>query len=201
MKKYNSRYEYTISRTNESNNKSDHWLSEIEKNLTKQAVQPRRVDQSMFEQINSIINGKGKFKSVQDAVEEMQRRSGYLDYINKKVANEDKSSKHNESRLFKEYPEIKITFKNYCESTKGKLAVPSIIEHVKSIHRNDVNDSSLWDEESLIQAVHDLNQASYSEDSEKSHNLGKLEVNRSDDDIDPANNDAWDGLMPATKDL
>lgn len=199
MTKYNNRYQYTISRSGDAQKKEDEWLSALESNLTKSAVQPKRVDQSMFEQINSIINGKSKYKSVQDAVADMQRRSGYLDYINKKVANEGSDTK--EVELFKQHPEIETTFNNYITDTNGTLSVPSVIEHVRSIHQHDVKDDSLWEDNSLISYVNKLNQSSEKDNSTDttSHNLGKLDLHRGKDDIDKSNDDAWAGLMPATK--
>jgi hypothetical protein len=201
MPKYNNRYEYTISRTSDSRKKEDEWLSEVERNLTKQAVQSKRVDQSMFEQINSIINGKSRYRNVQDAVEDMQRRSGFLDYINKKVAQMSEGDQKKETpTIFTQHPEIEMTFKNYIQDTNGTLGTPAIINHVKNIHRHDVSDDALWQENNLIAYVHQLNESAAKENpQEKSHELGRVDLNIGDADVDPANRDAWAGLLPATK--
>lgn len=196
MPKYKNRYEYTISGA--SNENSDNWLIEMEKNLNKQAVQPLHVDKSMFETINSIINGKSKYRNVKEAVEEMQRRSGFLDYINKKVAQE--INQNEKPTLLVKYPNIESTINNYINDTRGNLDVPSIISHVKAIHNNDVPDSSLWDEDKLIKFLHDLNESIQKPTTmESSHNLGRLDLHRGNDDVDPSNSDAWSGLMPVTK--
>jgi len=204
MPKYNNRYEYTVNRTVDNQEKEDRWLSELEQRLTKSAVQPKRVDQSMFDQINSIIGGNSKFKSVQDAVDEMQRRSGYLDYLHKKTAQDEEQKKSQSDKknieLFNQHPEIEMTFKNYIESTSGNQDVPSIIHHVKAIHQHDVADDSLWDNDDVITYVHNLNQSTQDKKpSEPSHNLGRIDLNTGKQNVDLANDDMWAGLMPAVK--
>jgi len=194
MTKYNSRYDYQISSVNNSKNREDSWLRELDANLKKQAVQPRRVDQSMFDQINGIIGGsKSRYNSVEDAVKEMQSRSGFLDYI--KRANQDQPYKGNKPKILAEHPEIESTIKNYCESTKGEYNVPAIIEYVKGIHGSDVKDSSSWEEDSFIRYLHDLNEKNKVNHDNSYQNLGKIYQDKNDS-VDPANNDAFHGLMP-----
>jgi hypothetical protein len=198
MTKYNNRQEYIISTVNNAKNREDSWLTEFESQLKKQAVQPKRVDQSMYEQINSIINGKSKHTSVDAAVQDMQRRSGYLDYIsNKKVAETEEVKKNSKPDLFLTHPHIEITVNNYCTDTKGQQDVPSILEQIKSIHKKDVADNSLWDQESLIKFIDQLNEkCKQSHNHEHDQNLGKLHFQSGKEDIDPGNYDAWHGLMP-----
>lgn len=62
---------------------------QFEANLNKDAVQPRRVDESIFNQINSIMNGKSKFTSVDAAVRDMQDRSGLTAYLKKSESQEE----------------------------------------------------------------------------------------------------------------
>jgi hypothetical protein len=198
MTKYNTRQEYTISTINNAKNREDSWMAEFEKQLTKQAVQPKRVDQSMYEQINNIINGKSKYTSVDAAVQDMQRRSGYLDYVsNKKVAEKEEVKKNSKPSLLMQHPHIEITINNYCSDTKGQQDVPSIMEKVKSIHKRDVSDDSLWDQEDLIKFVNDLNEkCKQQHHTTEDNNLGKVHFHNNKDDIDPSNQDAWHGLMP-----
>lgn len=84
----------------ESDNDGDHWLKEFEKNLEKSAVQPR-TQESLFDQINSVMNGaKSKHKSVAAAVEDMKERSGLTAYLNKvKVSNNPNTIKNASANL------------------------------------------------------------------------------------------------------
>jgi len=165
---YKTRNQYTISTVGNSKDREDHWLSDLQKELLKQAVQPRHVDQSMYDQINGIIGGSSsKFKSVSDAVEDMQRRSGYLDYLNKKVSSDDSSSKEktgdkkesSKPKLFLKNPQIEVTINNYCSHTKGEQAIPAVLNHVRGIHDSDVIEKSLWDEQDLINYIHKMNES------------------------------------------
>ena len=95
-----SRHQSVINREADSRIDEDHWLKQFEKNLQKSAVQSRRVDQSLFDQINSIMgNSKSKYKSVSAAVEDMMQRSGLTDHlhdINKKSKNNTQIKKASE---------------------------------------------------------------------------------------------------------
>lgn len=104
-----SRHQSVISREADSHIDENHWLKQFEKNLQKSAVQSRKVDQSLFEQINSIMgNSRSKYKSVSAAVEDMMQRSGLTDHlqnINKKSnekINTKKASDINEESLLEQ---------------------------------------------------------------------------------------------------
>src|SRR5258708_11632336 len=81
MSKY-MRYQPAITRNSDENISEDHWLKQFEKSLQKGAVQPR-TQQSLFDQINSIMNQKSKYPSVEAAVEDMKERSGLTAYLTK----------------------------------------------------------------------------------------------------------------------
>ena len=74
MSKY-IRHQPVISRNADESIDEDHWLKQFQKSLQKDAVQPRSVDSSLFDQISNIMNGKPKYTSVQSAVEDMKNRS------------------------------------------------------------------------------------------------------------------------------
>lgn len=83
--KYN-RHSSVVNRQSEQPIDENNWLHRFEDNLLKEAVQTRKQDASLFDQINSIMNGKSKYHSVDAAVEDMKERSGltaYLATINK----------------------------------------------------------------------------------------------------------------------
>jgi len=93
MSRYN-RHQPVISRQNDQSSSEDKWLNNFEKSLQKDAVQSRQQDSSLFDQINSIMNGgtKSKFSSVEAAVEEMKERSGLSAYLDKQSHQQDNST-------------------------------------------------------------------------------------------------------------
>src|SRR5208282_2495482 len=68
-----------ISRQSDADQSDDHWLRQFEEKLQKTSVQPR--GNSLVEQINSIMNTKSKYPSVQAAVDDMMNRSGLSSYL------------------------------------------------------------------------------------------------------------------------
>lgn len=214
MSKYN-RHQSVISRNADSSIDDDNWLKKFEKALEKEAVQPRSVDQSIFNQINSIMNTKSKYTSVSAAVDDMKERSGLTAYLQKieKVSQEamEKAKTASDNNhvvdkkpdltpiVIKKNPIIQSTLNNYIRDTKGNLPVPAIIEKIKSIHRSDVSDSKDWDDDNLIRLVSQLNlKAKQSNPSsfEQNHNLGTRD-SMNDSEIDPSNTDAFHALSPA----
>lgn len=80
MAKY-TRYQSVVSRNTDEHISEDHWLKQFENSLQKGAVQPKS-QQSLFDQINTIMNGSGsKYTSVQNAVDDMMQRSGLTNYL------------------------------------------------------------------------------------------------------------------------
>jgi hypothetical protein len=205
----------TISRNSDSNIEEDHWLKQFEKSLKKESVQSRNVDQSLFDQISSIMNGaKSKYSSVDDAVKEMKERSGLAAYLskaeslsNKKVAQDvndtfDKKVPGNIDKVIipsaiKKCPSIKTTIENYIRSTNGNLALPAILEHIKSIHKEDVQDAD-WEDSNLLKFISQVN---VSERQKHPTNKDYSSLGLADDsnntDIDPSNSDAFNILQPA----
>jgi glutaredoxin len=213
MKNKYSRHNSVINRASDDQHSEDHWLKEFESKLNKEAVQPYKNQNSIFDQINSIMNGKSKHHSVDAAVKDMQERSGLTAYLNNLKASEKNNTKtktaSDEQNAFdkdgdvapiviEKHPEILNTIKNYIETTKGNISVPAIIEHVKSIHRNDVSDEKSWDDDNLIRLVSKLNlkEKAKTPENTNTHNLGKVDYN-SNDNVDQSNSDAFFSLMPA----
>jgi hypothetical protein len=219
MSKY-SRHQSVVSRQSDENISEDHWLKNFQKSLQKGAVQPRSTDNSLFDQINSIMNGKSKYTSVDHAVKDMQERSGltaYLDKISKTSGEERATSSKAKTAsdihhviekrvdsekglpvVFKKCPQAKTTLENYIRDTKGNLPVPAIIEKLRSIHQSDVSDAKDWDDDNLIREVSKQNliakrdnPASY----ENYANLGSRDHD-ADSEIDPSNTDAFHALTP-----
>src|ERR1035437_2611915 len=144
MSKYN-RYSSVVSRQSDADIDEDHWLKQFRKSLEKSAVQPRRVDNSLFDQINSIMNGKSKHQSVESAVEDMKERSGLTAYIKNikseneeaisgktKTASDENKIDNTTPDVIKKFPNIKTTIENYIRDTKGNSSVPAIIDKIRS---------------------------------------------------------------------
>lgn len=212
MSKY-QRHQSVVTRNSDESIGEDNWLNQLAKTLNKSAVQPKSVDSSMFEQINSIMNSKSKYPSVAAAVEDMKERSGLRAYLDKLSADQavvkkaqdqnnsfDKKIKMKEivPIVIKKCPQVKNTFENYIRESKGNLPVPAIIDKIKSIHQSDVSDAKDWDDDDLIRYVSGLNLKAKSDNPElgtNEHNLGTAD-DMNDSDIDPSNTDAFHSLNP-----
>lgn len=203
MSKY-VRYQPSISRHSDASLDEDNWLNKIQKGLEKGAVQPKSVDNSLFHQINSIMNGNSKYPSVAAAVEDMKERSGLTAYLNKMSEEENLNNKKvasdsqekNIPIVIQKAPSIKNTLENYIRDTKGNIPVPAIIEKLKSIHRNDVSDVKDWEDDMLIRLVSQKNlEAKRSNPDNMDYN--NLGIRDDGSDIDPSNTDAFYALSPA----
>jgi hypothetical protein len=208
MSKY-QRYQPAITRQSDESISEDHWLKQFEKKL---AVQPRR-EQSLFDQINSIMNGsKAKYPSVEAAVDDMKQRSGLTAYLEKaKVSSSetsvtktaaDDTNKVIDKKIpivFRKKPDISKTLDNYVRDTKGNLAVPAIIDKLHAIHKNDVPDPKDWEDDNLILEVSKRNLSAKQSNPDSYVNDGNLgsRDTGSDSEIDPSNTDAFHALTPA----
>ena len=213
MAKY--RYQTVIQRNSDENIDEDHWLHQFQKKLIeKDAVQPKSVDRSLFEQISSIMNNKSKYPSVAAAVDDMKERSGLSAFLKINKTSEEENVKQTTKQASDENavlhkklpivimkcPQIGNTLDNVIRSTRGNLSIPAIINKIRSIHENDVSDAKDWDANDLVIHVSQKNLAAKSEnvDTNNSSQLGSLNDVANDDDIDSANTDAFSGLVPAT---
>jgi len=205
------RHQSVVSRQTDEHISEDHWLKQFEKNLQKDAVQPR-TQESLFDQINSIMNGntKSKFPSVEAAVQDMKERSGLTAYLDKhsqtseltntKVATDNNSVIDKKIDItpivIKKHPAVMKTLENYIRDTRGNLPIPAIIEKIKSIHRGDCSDAKDWDDDKLIRLVSKLNLGAKKNNPDNYSNYSNLGVRDSDSDIDPSNTDAFFALTP-----
>jgi hypothetical protein len=200
MTRYAPRIAPLVQKNSEPSNTESEFISKI-------SVQPYRPEPgpSIADQINAIIHGrKPKYSSVEDVVKEMQERSGFSAHQNKMKVLADRikeaASNNEEIRAFSMNPQIKSTLDNFITDTKGNFPIPSIIDRIKSIHKKDVDDNSVWDDESLIKYINnksiqvkkdhpDINDTDYS-------NLGHL-PNYDEKDIAKSNQDPLHCLMPS----
>lgn len=198
----------SIYRNSDSELREELYMRALENNLSKEAVQSREKDKSIFDQINSIMNVKSQFSSVQAAVEDMRQRSGLVAFLKTKVSEDqtenvkvaqDATQQDETPDIIKKIPDIRNTLENYITSTKGNMPVPAVIYKLKSIHSKDVADLKDWDDMKLMKLISDLSL----EEKQKNpnvftshHNLGKVEPTSSTD-IDQSNMDAFVSLNPA----
>jgi hypothetical protein len=184
------------------------WMKEFAENIQKSAVQPYRQEDNIFDQISSIMNGtRSKYRSVEDAVRDMQERSGLLAYRNKLEAQKKEqtatktASEGEEIKLFISHPNVKNTFENFIQDTGGELSIPAIINKVRGIHRQDVSDDGVWGDDSLIKFIHE--ECKKERDKHPQGHLNEMGLGRihheSEDDVDASNMDAFIALMPVTK--
>jgi len=192
-----------------SDDTSDYWLKEFEKNLKKSAVQSKEKDDSLFNQINYIMHGtKSKYSSVAEAVEEMKNRAGLTAYLEKiKLSENDKvknkktaSVNANMPDIFTENPQVKTTIENYIRSTKGNVPIPAILEKINSIHKNDISDDAFWEDEKLLRFISSMNLKEKSNNPMNFQNYNNLGTQDNDNSStsDEENNDAFHHLMPSS---
>jgi hypothetical protein len=209
------RHQSVISRQSDCSDSDDHWLREFENKLQKTSVQPR--GESLFEQINTIMNGKARYPSVQAAVDDMMQRSGLIGYLDKvKISQVEEpvqpkktaqsqdvqklKSNPKTPKVIEECPAMMRTLENMIRDSKGNLSVPTIISKLHELHAADVTDESAWDEDKLIRLVSFYNLKAKKDNPanfEVFDNLGKRDHSTADSDIDPSNTDAFNALMPA----
>jgi hypothetical protein len=211
MSKYNKNQ--SISKNSDQDESGDHWLTQFEKNLEKIAVQPRHKDESLFDQINSIMNGsQSKYKTVESKVDDMKERSGlkaYLDKMSSEKNVEKTASAADENDAFvkqvdmtpiviKKFPSIKNSIENYIRDSKGNLPIPAIIGKIRSIHKKDVSNEKDWEDDNLIRFVSRLNLMAKQNNPvsfQENNNLGGYDYSDSSDE-DNSNSDAFKSLQP-----
>jgi len=207
------RHQSVVSRQSDAPDSDDHWLRAFENSLQKTSVQPR--GNSLFEQINTIMNGKSKYPSVQAAVDDMMQRSGLTDYLQTKTSSADEDEPVSKPKRSKktaqaqdpktpqviiEKPSIARTLDNIIENSKGNLSVPTVISRLRALHGSDVSDNGAWEDERLIRLVSNLNltaKKNNPDSYDRFDNLGTGDHSSSERDIDPSNTDAFNALMPA----
>jgi|688.fasta_scaffold873316_2 hypothetical protein len=133
-----------------------YWAEALKNKLDKVAVQSKRVDDILFNRINDVVKSKSsKFSSVEDKVKEMLERSGVNSYSkNIKMSKKAEVNENNSGpKLFQKYPQILNTLENIIKDSKGTLPVIAILDKLHSLHKRDVEDQSLFQDDSLKQFI------------------------------------------------
>ena len=129
--KYYGRSSGVISRDNSAFDNGDRepsWFSDYVENLEKAAVKSKKDDYNLFNSINNIIGNKSKYSSVEEAVVDMQKRTGLYDLLHKKEASAD-------PEIFKKIPQMKTFIDNFVEDRPG-ISVEAVIHDMIKI--NDI---------------------------------------------------------------
>jgi hypothetical protein len=129
--KYFTRNSSIISRDNSSFDRGDKtpsWFNDFANNLEKESAKPKSQDYSLFDQINSILGNKSKYSTVAEAVEDLQKRTGLYDILQKKQASNIGSN----IQLFKELPVLKTYIDNYVDDRPG-TSVEAVIHDLLKI--------------------------------------------------------------------
>lgn len=145
--KYYNRSSFTVSRDNDDvipSSKQSDWMTDFANALEKSAVKSKREDYALFDQITNILGNKSKYSTVDEAVEDLKKRTGlsaYLDQIKSASVAAD------QIQAFKDVPELKTFIDNYVSDKPG--TTPEAVVHnalnIKSIkeklpHGDDVSD-------------------------------------------------------------
>ncbi len=107
--------------------KTPNWISEFASELEKKAVHSKDQDDSLYNQISQILGKKSKYSTVEEAVLDMQKRSGLYEYVNKIKA----ASAENDLEILTKYPNINNLIDNYIHDNHGEVVIPALLEKIK----------------------------------------------------------------------
>lgn len=130
--KYFTRNSSIISRDESSFDRGDKtpsWFNDFAKNLEKDSANSKSKDYSLFDQINNILGNKSKYSTVAEAVEDLQKRTGLYDILQKKQASD---AVNNNIQLFKDIPVLKTYIDNYIDDRPG-TSVEAVIHDLLKI--------------------------------------------------------------------
>lgn len=185
----------------ETNSREPSWFGDFVNNMEKSAVKSKRDDSSLFDQINSILGNKSKYSSVEEAVLDMQRRTGLFDLLkHKKEAQLITEKKHEDSKLLTTIPALKTFIDNYVEDRPGTSvdAVVHDLLKIKSIKEKLPEGDDVPDE--IRRYINDkISEISMHRSPTGGNDLqlGKLDL--STDDNVSSDNDPFAGCTPVAK--
>lgn len=94
-------------------NKEPEWVAEYVNAVSKYSVHSKKEDALLFDQINQILgNNKSKYSSVEEAVLDMQKRTGLYELLQKTASTP-------EPELFSKIPSLKFFIDNHVKSFPG----------------------------------------------------------------------------------
>jgi len=196
--KYSSRSLSSISRdhdSQETTGKEPSWFNDFVSNLEKSSV--KKQDYSVMEQINNIIGNKSKYSNVEEAVLDMQKRTGLTDYLQSKVAQLNNNVVSTLPSIFTTVPAMKTFIDNYMDARPG-AAVESVVHdllRVKTIKDMLPNADDV--SEDVRRYINDKikeHNASRPQSDAENMQLGKLDIQT--DDNTAKDNDPFGGCEP-----
>jgi hypothetical protein len=200
--KYYGRAPSTISRdtsSTESAGREPSWFSDFVNNFEKEAVKSKKDDYSLFDQINNILGNKSKYSSVEEAVLDMQSRTGLLGLLTqRKQAQVETDQKHQNSKLLNEIPSLKTYIDNYVEDRPGTSvdAVVHDLLKVRSIKEKLPEGDDVPEEirRYINDKITEINMQRPST-GEEDLELGKIDLDT--DENTASDNDPFGGCTPA----
>lgn len=197
--KYHSRNSFSISRDENSFDKDYNqpdWAKDIDAKL-KEAVKSRKEDNSLFNQINNILGNKSKYSSVEEAVLDMQKRTGLFDLINKKAQSNQLIKQPD---IFTKIPDLKTFIDNYIEDRPG-TSIEAVIHNllkIKSIKdKLPENDDVPLDIKKYINdKIGECNKNNNFLNETNNGQIGKLDMSNADDAQTMVDNNPFSGCDP-----
>ena len=151
-------------------NEDPSWVSDYLDAVEKYSVYSRKDDASMFEKINQILgNGKSKYSSVEEAVTDMQKRTGLYDLLHKNASNN--------IELFTKIPALKSFIDNHISTYPG-TSMDAVVFNIMKIpaFKNNINtgeDVPSDVKEYISQKIGEINPE---KEISENTNLGKADV-------------------------
>lgn len=132
MTRYYTRNSPIISRDESAFDRGERlpdWLNDYADSIEKESVKSKKQDYSIFDQISGILGNKSKYSTVDEAVLDMQKRTGLYDLLQHKKSI---ASKSDHIEMFKNNPDLKTYIDNYIEDRPG-TSVEAVIHNVLKI--------------------------------------------------------------------
>jgi hypothetical protein len=174
----------------ETNSSTPSWFEDFVKSLEKEAVQSRQEAENTADMISSILHQKSKYSSVEEAVLDMQRRTGLFDIINK-LANIQTP------KLLLDKPELKTFIDNYVSDRPGTAIDAVIYEifRIKELKAQLPQNSDVPDDVKKYISEKIIESRALYPSKEQNQNLGKVDNDMSS--ADTHTSDPFGGCVPA----
>jgi hypothetical protein len=191
--KYFGRSVSNISRDDTSVDRGDRepsWFGDFVSNLEKNSVKSKS-QVSMIDQINNILGNKSKYSSVEEAVLDMQKRTGLYAFLQQKQA------QVKEPEIFAKVPSMKTYIDNYVKDRPGTTVDAVVMDLTKF---GPIKDHLPESHDVPEDVKHYINKKIMESKSFRPHSdeenmqLGKIDLHV--DDNVTKDNDPFGGCMP-----
>lgn len=110
--------------------KVPNWLSDFANSFEKESAKPKSQSYSLYDQINGILGQKSKYSTVEEAVDDMKKRTGLSDYIEQIKQAQGMMEAQNP---FAKMPEVKTFIDNYVKEHPG-TSVDAVIHELLKLN-------------------------------------------------------------------